>query len=284
MTDYTISRTDWNPLTPLKLLAAGAGLPLSALDSYQVETPAVADTAALIREVERLRPDLLLIDAAFVDEDLAKFLAGPIHGGMPLVLRVPDEDADRAGLLLGSPLCFVAADADAGAIREAVEQAAGDLRHFAADSSSLFEGHDRIAILKRDAERVAAALADLIASRPAEAARPVDAARIRAHIKARRLRERFLPVDILADPAWDMLLDLAAARLEERPVSVSSLCIAANVPTTTALRWIKNLCDSGLFERSADPADARRAFVGLSPPAARTMDACLDAVLNHPGQ
>ena len=284
MVNYAISGTDWNPVAPLKLLAAGVDLPLSALDSYQIEAPAIADTAGLIREVERLRPDLLLLDAAFVDEQLAKFLTGPVHSGMPVVLRVPDEDADRAGLLLGSPLSFVAADADAGGVRAAVNQAAGELRHFAADSSSLFEGHDRIATLKRDAERVAAALADLIASRPAEATRAVDAARIRAHIKARRLRERFLPVDILADPAWDMLLDLSAARLEDRPVSVSSLCIAANVPTTTALRWIKNLCDTGLFERSADPADARRAFVGLSPAAARTMDACLDAVLNHPGQ
>jgi len=37
----------------------------------------------------------------------------------------------------------------------------------------------------------------------------------------------------LADPAWDMLLDLTAARAESRAVSVSSLCIAAGVPTTT---------------------------------------------------
>jgi DNA-binding MarR family transcriptional regulator len=67
-------------------------------------------------------------------------------------------------------------------------------------------------------------------------------------------------------------------------VSVSSLCIAAAVPTTTALRWIKQLADRGLLERRSDPADARRAFIALAPTAQAAMDACLDAVLNLPGQ
>ena len=42
-----------------------------------------------------------------------------------------------------------------------------------------------------------------------------------------------------------MLLDLLAARLERERVSVSSLCIAAAVPPTTALRWIRTLTDKG---------------------------------------
>ncbi len=61
-----------------------------------------------------------------------------------------------------------------------------------------------------------------------------------------------------------MLLDLACAATEGHDVAVSSLCIAAAVPTTTALRWIKNLCDAGMFERRDDPRDARRAFISLS--------------------
>ena len=68
-----------------------------------------------------------------------------------------------------------------------------------------------------------------------------------------------------------MLLDLTAARAEARAVSVSSLCIAAGVPTTTALRWIRNLCESGLFERRDDPHDARRAFIALAEPSAAAM-------------
>lgn len=87
---------------------------------------------------------------------------------------------------------------------------------------------------------------------------------IRQMIRRRRVREQFFPADLFADPAWDMLLDLYAAKLEGHPVSVSSLCIAAAVPATTALRWIKMMTDAGVFERRADPRDGRRVFIGMS--------------------
>src|SRR3546814_17984132 len=59
-------------------------------------------------------------------------------------------------------------------------------------------------------------------------------------LRFRRLRDRYFAGDLFADPAWDMLLDLYAARSQNsHPVSVSSLCIASSVPATTALRWIK---------------------------------------------
>jgi DNA-binding transcriptional ArsR family regulator len=80
-----------------------------------------------------------------------------------------------------------------------------------------------------------------------------------------------------ADPAWDMLLDLMAARLEGRQVAVSSLCIAAAVPPTTALRWIKTLTETGILERIADPQDGRRVFIRLSDAAAEAMGEYLAA-------
>ena len=83
-------------------------------------------------------------------------------------------------------------------------------------------------------------------------------------LRARRIRADFLPGDLFADPAWDMLLDLLAARLEQERVSVSSLCIAAAVPPTTALRWIRTLTDKGLVQRHADPHDGRRVFISLA--------------------
>ena len=61
-----------------------------------------------------------------------------------------------------------------------------------------------------------------------------------------------------------MLLDLTAARAEHRRVSVTSLCIASGVPTTTALRWIKLLEQAGFVERVEDDTDRRRAFVSLT--------------------
>src|SRR5690606_24209072 len=69
---------------------------------------------------------------------------------------------------------------------------------------------------------------------------------VRDWLRVRRLRDEFLPGDLFADPAWDMLLDLFAARLEQERVSVSSLCIASAVPPTTALRWIRTLTEKGL--------------------------------------
>ena len=87
---------------------------------------------------------------------------------------------------------------------------------------------------------------------------------LRQAIRARRLRGQFFDPTLLEDPAWDMLLDLFAAGLEHRSVSVSSLCIAAAVPPTTALRWIGTMHEAGLFERRADPSDRRRAYIGLS--------------------
>jgi DNA-binding MarR family transcriptional regulator len=107
------------------------------------------------------------------------------------------------------------------------------------------------------------------------ASRRVQAGQIRAMIRARRMRDQFFKGDLFADPAWDMLLDLMAARLEQRRVAVSSLCIAAAVPPTTALRWIKTLCEQGLFVRVADPQDGRRVFIELSDSTAASLEACV---------
>jgi DNA-binding MarR family transcriptional regulator len=62
-----------------------------------------------------------------------------------------------------------------------------------------------------------------------------------------------------------MLLDLLQAELSHLRVPVSSLCIAAAVPATTALRWLKAMVQEGLFIRRADPHDGRRVFVELAP-------------------
>ncbi|MDX3899165.1 MAG: winged helix DNA-binding protein [Sphingobium sp.] len=99
---------------------------------------------------------------------------------------------------------------------------------------------------------------------PSSGAAVLTAGQVRDLLRARRLRAEFLPAELFADPAWDMLLDLLAARLDGARVSVSSLCIAAAVPPTTALRWIRTLTEQGLVERRADPHDGRRVFIALA--------------------
>lgn len=109
-------------------------------------------------------------------------------------------------------------------------------------------------------------LADIDSERSQSVTNNPVAARkwLRQIIKIRRSRDKFLPTMLFADPGWDILLDLTLARLENRPISVSSLCIAASVPSTTALRWIKNMMDYGIIQRIPDPLDRRRHHVALS--------------------
>ena len=94
---------------------------------------------------------------------------------------------------------------------------------------------------------------------------------VRRIIRQRQLRARFFEGDLFADPAWDMLLDLTAARAEHTRVSITSLCIASGVPPTTALRWIGQMTEAGLLERVEDETDRRRAFVTLTDKASDAM-------------
>ena len=94
---------------------------------------------------------------------------------------------------------------------------------------------------------------------------------VRRIIQQRQTRAKFFDGELFADPAWDILLDLTAARAEHLRVSVSSLCIAAGVPPTTALRWITQMVEAGLLVRVEDETDRRRAFIALSDKASDAM-------------
>lgn len=141
----------------------------------------------------------------------------------------------------------------------------------------------RLRQLSEEVSRIASTLARLSSSVPVSAspraiqpnasedppAVPVE--QVRNAIRARRLRARFFAEDLFADPAWDMLLDLLEAEISQMRVPVSSLCIAAAVPATTALRWLRTMVDQKLFVRRADPHDGRRVFVELAPDTSRAL-------------
>jgi hypothetical protein len=117
-----------------------------------------------------------------------------------------------------------------------------------------------------------------------DASRTIDAKALRDIIKTRRLRDRFFANELFADPAWDILLDLKAAAQEGQKVSVSSLCIAAAVPPTTALRWITAMTESGMLVRRQDPDDARRVFIDLSDDTNAKLDDYFAAAATRSGQ
>ena len=176
-------------------------------------------------------------------------------GGAPIEIVIDGDDGERAAAL---------AVATSGIHR------AQRLSDMASDQSA-----ERLRQLSDEVSRIASTLARLSTGpgTPVSAvqavndveAPPISPDIVRSVIRARRLRGRFFDENLFADPAWDMLLDLLQAEIAQLRVPVSSLCIAAAVPATTALRWLKTMTDKGLFVRRADPHDGRRVFVELSP-------------------
>lgn len=173
-----------------------------------------------------------------------------------------------------------------GRLQEMSERDRTSLLRLSEQVETIARELDRISNLKtKGAEKLSDFKRDFrpASSQPIALASPVnqgapcglpDPKYVRQMIAARQARARFFDPELFADPAWDMLLDLTAAHSENAKVSVTSLCIAAGVPATTALRWLKQMVESGIFERVADSADRRRAFIELS-------DQSLDAMARY---
>ncbi len=145
---------------------------------------------------------------------------------------------------------------------EAIAHSLGRMGHAQLAEPSAFSE------FKRDyAAPEAPAMTGFAAPRPALP----DPQAVRQIIANRQARAKFFDPALFGDPAWDMLLDLTAAHAEGARVSVTSLCIAAAVPATTALRWLTQMVESGIFIRVPDPSDKRRAFIALSDKALAAM-------------
>lgn len=109
-------------------------------------------------------------------------------------------------------------------------------------------------------------------SPPARQGQAITEQSVRALLRLRRNRDRFFSAQLFADPAWDMLLELYACELGQQRISISSLCVGAAVPATTALRWISTLEQEKLIERRPDPTDGRRFFIQLTREGREAMD------------
>jgi DNA-binding MarR family transcriptional regulator len=99
----------------------------------------------------------------------------------------------------------------------------------------------------------------------------------RALLRARSRRPELLGVDLFRDPAWDLLLDLYANGGEEG-MMISSLCHAACVPPTTALRYVHKLVEAGNLVCEDHPHDQRRTIVRLGPQMAGRIEQVLAIV------
>lgn len=146
--------------------------------------------------------------------------------------------------------------------------------HFLADAEPLERhGHSDSGQDIPDSDVLDAAISRVLARQQQQdsqrtngAHRPLDlsAAAKMIYDARRKIDAVFGLAGFSVSPAWDIMLDLFAAHADNRAISVSSACIGAACPPTTALRWIGVLEQQGLVARTNDATDARRTFLTLT--------------------
>jgi hypothetical protein len=278
---------DYSDKSPILIAATSDAAMLRALSTVEASGMRVADRMTMGVAKERIEQQ---VSATAVWLELDEDCGGPMDELLGLVSRDVAKGryaaivSTKAALLdpvmaqVGEQSVELIVDANeaerAAALAVATSWAGLPLRlhDIAADKNAA-----RLRQLSDEVSRIAATLARL-STGPAPMPKPLEATpsgelpavsadTVRSVIRARRLRSRFFPEELFADPAWDMLLDLLQAEVSHLRVPVSSLCIAAAVPATTALRWLKAMVSQGIFIRRADPHDGRRVFVELAPDA-----------------
>ena len=98
------------------------------------------------------------------------------------------------------------------------------------------------------------------------------------HLHRRLLRQQLLGApELFGDPAWEMLVDLFIHQCKGKELSITSLCVAVNIPMSSGLRLVQKLCNVGILRRIADPIDGRRTIIKLEPPVAHRLRAYFGA-------
>lgn len=95
-------------------------------------------------------------------------------------------------------------------------------------------------------------------------------------LASRRGREAALGRELFSDPAWDVLLELYAAKLGERRIALAELARSIDTPLSTTRRWVNALAERGLVASSPDPAEPARLWISLSAQGASAMKRLMD--------
>jgi hypothetical protein len=278
---------DWGSAPTVLIFADSPEASAFALERVAATGGRIAATLPVDQAADRLdrqiAVDLVIVDVVTdhggeLDRLFDRIETGAAAGRFAAIVMIAPDLIDIASARIGHDAVSLLAERDEAAfdmaIAERLRASEPQLRDKSEAERGLPIQHilDEMARFVRDPDMVPSPDEDpLEPPRDIDDATPVEAALIRDMIRARRLRDELFGPGLFADPAWDILLDLTAARIEGRSVAVSSLCIAAAVPATTALRWIKQLTETGLLRRVADPDDGRRIFIELSDAAARRM-------------
>lgn len=93
---------------------------------------------------------------------------------------------------------------------------------------------------------------------------------VRSILRIRRDRSRIFGDGLFSDPAWDILLELLAARLGNRKLRLSELDAIA--PRSVLARWIAQLEEKGLVACELNRFRPEQFWVSLS-------DSCADRMI-----
>lgn len=83
-----------------------------------------------------------------------------------------------------------------------------------------------------------------------------------AIVRIRRERAEYFGKNLFSDPAWDILLELLAARLGGRRAALPDLENIA--PASTVHRWVVALEERGLVIRETNPPHADQIYIDLT--------------------
>jgi DNA-binding MarR family transcriptional regulator len=97
---------------------------------------------------------------------------------------------------------------------------------------------------------------------------------IQAEMQCRSQRYKTIPPDLLGEPAWDILLDLAISLIDGKRVQITAVGLTSGLAPTTALRWICRLEERGLIRRIPDADDGRRTWLEILPESMARLAAC----------
>lgn len=96
----------------------------------------------------------------------------------------------------------------------------------------------------------------------------------------RRARTAVFGTGLFSDPAWDLMLELYAAKLGERMVCLTDLAQAIDAPQSTTARWIAALNQQGFTESCVDPVLPSRISISLTSEGVSKMERLIDRWLS----
>jgi|GEM_PF-2552632 len=138
---------------------------------------------------------------------------------------------------------------------------------------TLWNLYDRLTRLAQDLTQATEQAGDDHASPAVTAVTEAMAPReyFEALLRVWRAREQPSGISMSEEPAWEIMLELMLARIEERELRISELS-AGQIPAHSNIaRFVDTLVESRLVERFANAEDEEDDYLSLSSEAARRM-------------